>query len=185
MNPGADLQIAPIPGTDSVTNFCDLDPSLQETVRTWRNHPDVRLRMFSTHEITAEEHARFLDGLREDSSKLFWLVGDLGVISLRHVNRRHRNAYLGIYKSPFCQREGASKKLMGTLLAKSFDELELHTLKLEVFSDNRRAIVFYNRCGFNQEGRLRELHLKPNGTFVDLILMGITAFEYRNDTEWI
>ena len=136
--------------------------------------------MFSTHIISWEEHTAFLERLKFDTSSKYWFVEDLGVISLRKLDLKHKNAYLGIYKNPNNKEKGAASELMKFLLEKTFDDYQLHTLKLEVFSDNRRAITFYNKCGFNQEGRLRELYCRENGNYVDLVLMGITDFEYKN-----
>jgi UDP-4-amino-4,6-dideoxy-N-acetyl-beta-L-altrosamine N-acetyltransferase len=165
----------------SVVDFTNLSETERAEVLEWRNDPETRKRMFSTHEISLEEHAKFLERLRSDSSQRYWLVRGIGVISLKRLDLEHRNAFLGIYKNPRCQQPGVAQELMRVLLEKAFDELKLHTLKLEVFSDNRRAITFYNKCAFNQEGRLRELYLRPDGVYVDLILMGITEYEYRTD----
>ena len=166
-----------------IKSFVELTDEEKWTVLSWRNHPDVRSRMFSSHEISLEEHIQFLNKLRSDSTSLYWKVADKGVVSLRKIDTKNGNAYLGIYKNPNCSDKSASLDLMKILLSKTFDDLNLHTLKLEVFSDNPRAVNFYNKCGFNQEGRLREFIKRENGIYADLILMGITQVEYRTESE--
>jgi len=48
----------------------------------------------------------------------------------------------------------------------------LHSLKLEVIEDNKKAIEFYKKKGFEEEGRLREFVLK-HGKWLGVIIMGI------------
>lgn len=168
---------------NEIKSFLELTDEEKWRVLSWRNHTEIRTRMFSSHEISLEEHLSFLNQLKKDTNSLYWMVGDKGVISLRRIDRKNGNAYLGIYKNPNCTEKTASKDLMRNLLTITFDQLNLHTLKLEVFSDNSKAVNFYNKCGFNQEGRLREFIKRDENTFADLILMGITQSEYKSETE--
>ena len=168
-----------------IKSFLELSDEEKWNVLSWRNHLEIRQRMFSSHEITLEEHLSFLAALKKDATSLYWKVGDKGVISLRRIDKKNGNAYLGIYKNPNCTDKDASKELMRTLLGLTFDTLNLHTLKLEVFSDNLRAVNFYNKCGFNQEGRLREFLKREDGTWADLILMGITQSEFKTDADTV
>lgn len=170
---------------NKIKSFIDLTDEEKWLILSWRNNPDVRSRMFSSHEISLEEHLNFLNQLKTDQTSKYWMVEDKGVVSLRRIDLKNGNAYLGIYKNPFSNEKSTSKVLMKCLLNKSFDELNLHTLKLEVFSDNPRAVSFYNKCGFNQEGRLREFIKRDNGVYADLILMGITQAEYRIESETV
>lgn len=169
--------------TINIKSFLELTDEEKWRVLSWRNHPEVRSRMFSSHEISLEEHLAFLAGLKKDEMQAYWMVGDKGVISLKKIDKKNGNAYLGIYKNPSCNDKNASKDLMKALLSLTFDELNLHTLKLEVFSDNQKAVNFYNKCGFNQEGRLREFLKKDTNVYADLILMGITQAEFRSEAE--
>lgn len=162
-----------------IKNFVELTESEKIEILEWRNNPAVREKMFSKHVIELKEHLSFIESLKSSSTSKYWYVPNKGVISLRNIDLHHSNAYLGIYKNPANTEKGIAMELMKYLFQLSFDTLKLHTLKLEVFSDNRKAITFYNKCGFNQEGRLRELYRRPDGIYVDLILMGITEDEYR------
>lgn len=166
-----------------VKSFLELNDEEKWSVLRWRNHPDIRSRMFSSHEISLEEHIAFLNRLKSDPASLYWKVGDKGVISLKRVDRKNGNAYLGIYKNPDDTGKDSAKYLMKVLLNTTFDQLNLHTLKLEVFSDNPRAVNFYNKCGFNQEGRLREFIKRDDKLWADLILMGITRAEFVSDAD--
>ena len=43
------------------------------TVRTWRNHPDVRRHMFSTHAISEAEHQQWYERQQADPLRRLWL----------------------------------------------------------------------------------------------------------------
>jgi UDP-4-amino-4,6-dideoxy-N-acetyl-beta-L-altrosamine N-acetyltransferase len=60
--------------------------------------------------------------------------------------------------------------------------LKLHTLKLEVLENNERAINFFKKLGFKEEGRLREFVFKED-IWYDAIIMGITEKEYKENEE--
>ena len=55
---------------------------------------------------------------------------------------------VGVNTNPFLQLKGAGKLLESAASQYAFIELDVKKIKLEVFSDNERAIHFYNKCGF-------------------------------------
>ena len=58
----------------------------------------------------------------------------------------------------------------------AFRTLGLHRLYLFVVAGNDAAIRLYKRCGFAEEGRLRE-HVFKDGAFRDVLVMGLCARE--------
>ena len=48
--------------------------------------------------------------------------------------------------------KGGMTSALKTMLSWAFAELELNELYLRVFSDNKKAIAYYERCGFKQIG---------------------------------
>lgn len=57
-----------------------------------------------------------------------------------------------------------------------FGELEAHRLWLDVFDFNHRARALYERCGFVQEGILREA-VPRDGCFLSLVVYARLAWE--------
>lgn len=161
-----------------IKNFINLSDQEKETVLLWRNNDAVRKWMCTDHSITPQEHSSFIEGLRKDNKSFYWIVQDLhdnhlwGVINLTRVDMRNCNAYLGVYANPCVQRQGAGKVLMRCLRYLAFDVFALHTLKLEVLAGNERAMRFYQKEGFIQEGRLSEF-VRKNDQWNDVIIMGI------------
>ena len=64
------------------------------------------------------------------------------------------------------------------LLKYGFETMHLHRIDLKVLEYNRRAIRCYEKCGFQQEGVLRE-SAYIDGKFYADILMGILDREFH------
>lgn len=161
----------------SALNFINLNCEERELVRRWRNHDAVKKQMFSEHEISPEEHSQFIAGLSTDNKNFYWLVkggeGEYpGVIYLNRIDLTNRNAFLGIYANQDRKPSGAGSLLMDCLKSIAFGRWKLHTLKLEVLETNVRALDFYAKSGFAEEGRLREFVFRE-GRWHDVIIMGI------------
>lgn len=156
-------------------NFCSLDAHMREQVRVWRNHPHVRMFLYHQDIIDTNEHARFIDSLLQSINRAYWVVFDdctpLGVMSLTKINFFHSYAFLGIYASPDMHSKGAGNRILKMLEHVAFCELKLHSLRLEVFEQNTKAIAFYERNNYVHEGCLREFAC-INGHFVNILLMG-------------
>lgn len=160
-----------------LVNFINLNNEESEMVRNWRNNENIRRWMFSDHIISQEEHIRFIEGLKKNSKNFYWVVKNkegeyLGVVSLNRVDFKNKNAYLGIYVSPDCQQVGTGHVLITCLKKITLDIARLHTLKLEVIETNARAIDFYKKSGFTEEGRLKEF-ISKDGRWLDVVVMGI------------
>ena len=162
----------------TLKSFLNLSDEEKEMIRNWRNHENIRKWMYSDSIISLEDHAKFLNQLKEDDKNFYWIVANkdgvyIGTIYLNRTDFNNRHAYMGIYSNPYSEL-----KNKGTLLFQSFRKLafelaKLHTLKLEVMDNNQKAIKFYKDFGFNEEGRLKEFVYK-NGLWYDVIAMGIT-----------
>jgi len=155
-------------------NFINLNSVEKDLVRKWRNHKDVRKWMYQDHIISFEEHAVFIEKLKEENKNFYWLVKNkngeyLGVIYLNKVDFLHKHAYLGIYSNP--ELKGVGKFLVQALKELAFKIAKFHTLKLEVIEANKHAIEFYKKQGFKKEGKLKEFVYK-NGEWLDVIVMG-------------
>lgn len=155
-------------------NFINLTDDEKEMIRNWRNHESVRNMMYSDHIITIEEHSKFIVRLRNESNNFYWMVRNkgknIGTISLNRVDFKNFNAYIGIYSNPDLSGKGGL--LIECLKFLAFNKAKLHTLKLEVIEGNEKAINFYKKSGFMEEGRLKEFVFK-NGKWHDVIVMGI------------
>jgi UDP-4-amino-4,6-dideoxy-N-acetyl-beta-L-altrosamine N-acetyltransferase len=163
-------------GDAKIINFLNLTNEEKEMIRIWRNDENIRIFMFSDHLITFDEHGSFIKKLGDDSNNFYWLVKKndeyVGIISLNRIDFTNRNAYLGLYANPDNKVSGAGQILIGCLKKLAFSIANLHSMKLEVLNSNKRAINFFEKSGFNNEGRLKDFVIK-RGEWQDVIVMGI------------
>lgn len=161
----------------TLINFINLDAKKKEMIRSWRNYKEIRRLMYSRHLISKAEHAGFIEKLKKEKIKFYWLVrintGEfIGVISLERVDFVNGHCYLGIYTNPFLPVSGKGVILMKCLKDLVFGKARMHTLKLEVVADNQRAIRFYKRSGFKSEGKIKGF-VSRGKEWEDVIVMGM------------
>lgn len=75
--------------------------------------------------------------------------------------------------------KGYGTDAMKVLMNFIFEQMNIHKIKLNVFSFNKRAIKSYEKCGFKVEGILRD-ELFVDGKYHDEVSMGILREEYYN-----
>lgn len=84
---------------------------------------------------------------------------------------------IALFSSTRCG-QGYGTEAVRRLLDFAFGELGLHRVELEVYSYNERARRSYLKCGFKEEGRLREAVI-AEGRRHDIVLMGILRGEHE------
>ena len=96
----------------------------------------------------------------------------LGTISLKNIDYDNLNAELAISFIKDAQGTGAAMFAMNEILKIGFNNLELKKVYLNVLCTNLRAINFYKKCGFIQEGCFIN-HVKKDNAFIDLLWFAI------------
>jgi len=117
-----------------------------------------------------QEHL-FLGIFIKDSFKL------IGIISIYHIDLKHRFASLGILLAKDYWRRGFMTEAMKRFLAFCFEELKLHRIEAQTFVDNIPAVKFFEKMNFRNEGRLRE-NFKIEGKFEDSYLFSMLEGEF-------
>jgi UDP-4-amino-4,6-dideoxy-N-acetyl-beta-L-altrosamine N-acetyltransferase len=155
----------------------------RDRLLVWRNSPDVARYMYTEHQITAEEHQRWFQGVLEDPRKRYWIIvhqdEDVGLACLTDLDPTHRRCSWAFYLADPNRR---GKALGGfveyAVLSRVFGELGLHKLCCEVLASNRGVLALHERFGFQQEGLLKE-HIFKGGQFHDVICLAITQPEWN------
>jgi UDP-4-amino-4,6-dideoxy-N-acetyl-beta-L-altrosamine N-acetyltransferase len=138
-------------------NYVHLPKKEQLMILKWRN---LYTEYFLNNKpISEKEHFSFIDSLKRDKTKLYWLVKDkneipLGCIYLNPINWNKKEAFLGLFKNP--SFEGVGSILLNLLLDISKEIFHLKVLKLEVLETNKRAIKLYTKHGFHQIGSFKK-----------------------------
>jgi RimJ/RimL family protein N-acetyltransferase len=74
--------------------------------------------------------------------------------------------------------KGYGSDAIVTLLRFAFHEMNLHRVQLSVHDGNDRAKACYRKCGFVEEGRLRQDRF-ARGRYIDTLIMGVLRDEFR------
>lgn len=114
---------------------------------------------------------RFAIETLEDSQ----YIGDCGINSIDWKNSV-ASAVIFIGNKKYLGK-GYGTDAMKTLLDFVFMEMNLNKVRLNVYSFNERAVKSYEKCGFKQEGVLRQ-EIFRNGNYYDTIVMGILRDEF-------
>jgi UDP-4-amino-4,6-dideoxy-N-acetyl-beta-L-altrosamine N-acetyltransferase len=151
-----------------------------ECVRIWRNHPKVRLHMYTQHEISMVEHQSWFERIHNDPLK-HPLIFELDRRPLGFVNFSELAgggiAEWGFYVAPEAAK-GNGKRLGCAALDHAFYQLKLHKVYGQSLARNERSIHFHQALGFQREGILRDQYF--DGTqFNDVICLGLLGREWR------
>lgn len=115
---------------------------------------------------------------RDTNQTMFKIVDEsflLGACGLHYISWTNRSAEFGIYIGKDYQGQGHAKNAMRLLLNYGFNELNLHRIWGEVYSNNP-ALRFYMNFGFEIEGRLRETYY--NNGWHDSYIISMLRREY-------
>ncbi len=129
-------------------NFAQLQAQEKALVYKWRTHKDVASYM-RNEKISWKEHLEFLESLKGDLSKKYFLVfyGDEAIGVIDFVDICEESCEFGMYQSP--NLKGYGGVLMQTLLQYAFETLKVKSLYARAFNTNTKAISLYLAYGFN------------------------------------
>jgi UDP-4-amino-4,6-dideoxy-N-acetyl-beta-L-altrosamine N-acetyltransferase len=151
-----------------------------ERVLAWRNHPDVRRYMFTQHEISHEEHARWFARASQDPERHL-LVFEMDMTPLGFINI-HQIANGGIADWGFYAAsdapKGTGRALGEAALRYTFETVGLHKLCGQALAFNERSIHFHLALGFKREGVLRQQHFDGQ-QYADVVFFGLLASEWQ------
>jgi len=102
----------------------------------------------------------------------------IGSIALFHFNETSRSCELGISIGDHDYLgKGYGSESVELILDYAFRYRNFHRVYLQVTQTNERAFKSYEKCGFVEEGRLRQ-HLWSDGAYRDVICMSMLRHEW-------
>jgi len=151
----------------------------------WLNDPEVTRYLTISMPLSREEEERWFEQQLGDRNRKVLAIetesGEhIGNISLEDIDWKNRRATLGIVigeKERWGQGYGTDA--IRTLLRFAFEELNLNRVQLDVFDFNERARRCYRRCGFREEGILRQAHY-AEGRYHDVVRMAILRSDWES-----
>lgn len=150
-------------------------------VLDWRNSPQVRKSMYSSHKISESEHLAWFERIENEPSSKWYIHENVfgepdGVVYFSQYKSANHSAFWGFYASPDSS-PGTGTHIGLDALNKAFSELNLHKLNAEVLCTNERSLVFHKKLGFTQEGHFRDFHYDGHN-YLDVIRFGMLKSEW-------
>ncbi|OCL83071.1 UDP-4-amino-4,6-dideoxy-N-acetyl-beta-L-altrosamine N-acetyltransferase [Arcobacter porcinus] len=134
-------------------NFIDLSLEEKNMVLAWRNSPEIRKWMYSQDEISLNHHLDFIESLKINEDKLYFLVKKeeefIGVIDFTGL--KTKDVYFGFYGKPNAFL-GVGRVLEQISIDFAFNVLKIDKLKLEVFEDNIQVRNLHKKYSFKEIG---------------------------------
>lgn len=102
----------------------------------------------------------------------------LGHVTLFGADAKNRAATLAIVLGPEHLGQGHGTEAVRLMVRYGFREMGLHRIGLQTYAFNNRALAAYEKVGFHEEGRRREV-VFHDGAFHDEVQMGLLESEWR------
>lgn len=147
-----------------------------ELVLSWRNHIEVRKWMFTTDEISLDEHRSwFLKSVNNPDKKLYVL--DLGNCLAGFVQfslsgcRNNPNIEWGFYRAPNSQK-GVGFDMLSLAIDEAFLVLNANKIVGQVVDYNYSSRIVHEKLKFDLEGVLKK-HSFVNKEYHDVYCYGL------------
>ena len=161
--------------------FIPIKENNLQMILDWRNAPEVRENMYTSHEISITEHKRWFDCLEKDNSKAYFIATingtECGVVGFSEINSVKGVATWAFYCSPNALR-GSGSLMEFFALEYAFNKLHLHKLRCEVLSFNKAVVKLHTKFGFIIEGQHRDAFYRDE-KYHDIIHLGIMENEWK------
>lgn len=129
--------------------------------------------------MTQEDCIQFIEkSMGDETHNIHYAIADdkdeyCGTISLKNIDYKNRNAEYAIVVRSKYFGTGIAKFATQEILKVAFEELGLNKVYLCVMKENERAIKFYKKYGFIEEGQFRNHIIDIHGNYQDLLWFGI------------
>ncbi|MBU1759147.1 GNAT family N-acetyltransferase [Patescibacteria group bacterium] len=154
-------------------------------ISKWLNDPDVTYYTFSGQlPMTQEQVAKSLDEQLASTRNVIFVVCDLtdgsavGFAGLYELHPTSHSAEFRVFLGePGSRGKGFGTEVAELLMFYGFDRLNLHRVFLGANAENAAGIHAYEKAGFKQEGRQRDV-IYRNSRYYDGVYMGMLRDEY-------
>ena len=156
-----------------------------DNIMSWVNDPEVVGRYaYFTKPFSKEQEEEWLKQKLNSKTDFFYAIENadgiyIGNCAIEKIHWPAKHGRLSITIGNKAERgNGHGFRAINLLLYRAFNAHELHKIYLLVAIDNQRGINLFKKCGFVEEGRLKD-HYIIEGKFIDMYSMRILDGEFR------
>jgi RimJ/RimL family protein N-acetyltransferase len=100
-------------------------------------------------------------------------------IYIGSVNQNIPEFGIGYFSDVKHEGKGYVTEAMNAVVKSLFEILDAHRIRIETDDTNTRSIGVAERCGFVQEGHIRENKKNPDGTYSGTLYYGLLKKEFH------
>ena len=155
------------------------------SIQTWANDPEVRRLTGEVRPMSQIGAGEFLERVRDDRDRVWFvvalreddrIVGEAGLLRMFPAWRTTDFSLIIGDREAWDRGYGTEAILL--LLDYAFGALNFHRVSVGVVGFNQRALRFYRKVGFKQEGIQRDGYFYDHG-YHDFVMMSLLEDEYR------
>ena len=145
----------------------------------WRNREQVAAYMYTDHQISPEEHARWFAAATAAPDRRYWIIEldrqPVGLANLAGIDPARRRCEWAYYLAETSVRgRGVGAAVEFVMIDHVFGTLGLHKLWCEVLIENEAVWKLHLSFGFVREALYRD-HVWKVGRFQDVVGLGLLA----------
>ncbi len=164
-----------------------LEAADSDRLLSWRNQPEVARWMYSDHEISREEHARWFAGAIADPRRRYWVIEadgqPVGLANLYDLAPEHgRTSWAYYLAEPSTRGQGIGAFVEYWVIEHVFGELGLDKLWCEVLIGNEGVWKMHEGFGFQREALFRA-HVRKDGAPADVVGLGLLKADWARQRE--
>jgi RimJ/RimL family protein N-acetyltransferase len=152
-------------------------------MQIWINRAEIRQNILVFRPMSARDENEWHEKIRKNDNGVQFAIcnhdGDLiGSTGVFNINWQHRFAMTGtVIGDAEYRHKGFGTDAKMNLLNYAFNTLNLHRMITEAFEFNDASLRYSLKCGYKEEGRLRQQFFK-NGRYWDAIQLGVLREEW-------
>jgi len=124
----------------------------------------------------------FIKGLKDNKRAGFVYLTDFEPHAVHIAGIMDTAVMRGLLKHLRRDKLTFAEDTLRTLCNYLFNEIGLHRATVSVLANNRRSLVLNKKCGFKEEGRLREA-FQMDDKYFDIIQMAILKKEWKDESK--
>jgi RimJ/RimL family protein N-acetyltransferase len=158
-------------------------------IQKWHNDPKIRkMARLGELPVTYTKEEGDIRVAKDSKEEIYLIVvkkstnKPIGFVRLNFIDTVSRNMWLRfVVGDPKVWGKNFAHDALNHVLGWLFSELNIHRVTLETYATNTRAIRFFQKLGFKQEGVVRDA-VYFDGKYYDIISLGILASEFKKKT---
>ena len=169
----------------SFKNFKSITNEEVHLVFEWRNHIEIRKWMYNEDLIPFDKHIMFIENLKSDDTKQYWLVQRKGIYTgiTSIVDYANNKGEMGYYISPYLHKMNIGIEFYYFCLEFLFEKQKIQEIDGYALASNSKANSISRF--FETEGELIQkiINGKENAYYFNCIVSSKWFNEIKNDSK--